>query len=296
MPRILILCALFLAGFSSFGWTAEESPSPAVAAQTSAVDIDSLEKPLYSPFIERYMLDELKQLRVDMAANKNQLLQQILDREHNSVDRGVAYATDTITYFFYLIAAVSSVLVIVGWTSIRDIKERVHSFADEEISKLVSEYEHRLESIEHQLMQKTQHIEENRDEIELTQEVQSLWLRAQQEHSSINKIEIYDQILKLQHENCEALTYKADAVLDLNEPQWAVNLCHQALKVDAQNSHAFYQLACAHSEMNQFEDAVHYLAKALEQSESYRQELSSDPALRPLADFQPFIDLVGKAA
>ena len=123
-----------------------------------------------SPFVELYVLEELKQLRSDMANQKHELIQQVVDREINSIDRGVQYATDTITYFFYLIAAASSVLVLVGWTSIRDIKERIHSVADQEIAKLIEVYEKRLHSIESQLNHKTELIEENREEIALTQE------------------------------------------------------------------------------------------------------------------------------
>ncbi len=252
--------------------------------------IDQQQEPLYTPFIERYMLDELKQLRIDQASAKQELIQQIVDREHQSVDRAVTYATDTVTYFFYLIAAATSVLVLVGWTSIRDIKERVHSLADEEISKLVLEYEKRLEAIESQLQQKTQHIEENREEIERTQEIQSLWLRAQQEASPEEKILIYDQLLKLRHDDCEALTYKADSVLELNEPQWAANLCHQALEIDPDNSHAFYQLACAYTAMDQFDEAMNYLAKALLRRRSYIDEISEDPALAPLVNHKVFKD------
>lgn len=255
--------------------------------------VESLDKPLYNPFVERYVLDELKQLRTDQAKAKQELIQQIIDREHRSVDRGVAYATDTITYFFYLIAAATSVLVLVGWTSIRDMKERVHSLADEEISKLIHEYEKRLAAMENQLQQKTQHIEENREEIELTQEIQSLWLRAQQDSSPANKITIYDDILKLRHEDCEALTYKADAVLELNEPQWAVNLCHQALKIDPDNSHAFYQLACAYTTLGQFDEALRFLAEALNRRDSYLEEVRKDAALEPLVNDEIFNDLPG---
>ncbi|MFT5375724.1 MAG: tetratricopeptide (TPR) repeat protein [Candidatus Latescibacterota bacterium] len=255
--------------------------------------IEDLNKPLYSPFVERYVLDELKQLRIDQAIIKHELMQQIVDREHNSVDRGVAYATDTITYFFYLIAASTSVLVLVGWTSIRDMKERVHALADEKISELIHEYAGRLETIETQLHQKTQHIEENREEIELTQDVQSLWLRAQQDSSPANKITIYDDILKLRHDDFEALTYKADAVLELNEPQWAANLCHQALKIDPENSHAFYQLACAYTAMEQFDEALRYLAEALSRRESYEEAIREDPALLKLVNHKVFNDLTG---
>ncbi|GAB2902726.1 hypothetical protein ACCI51_14125 [Microbulbifer echini] len=254
-------------------------------------EVETLSKAMYTPFVERYILDELKQLRVDQAQTKHELIQQIVDREHNSVDRAVTYATDTVTYFFYLIAGATSILVLVGWRSFQDIKERVHSLADEEISRLVQEYEKRLEVIESQLQQKTQHIEENREEIELTQEVQSLWLRAQQESSVANKIAVYDEILQLRREDVEALTYKADAVLELNEPQWAINLCHLALSIDHDNGHAFYQLACAHTTMGQFDEALRYLAEAIIRSESYREETLSDSALQPLVESESFKEL-----
>lgn len=287
MPRIVKIMSVFF--FTAYlGMSANAAQE---AAATTA-DVENLTEPLYSPFVERYVLDELKQLRVDQAATKNELLQQILDREHRSVDRGVEYATNTVTYFFYIIAAASSLLVLVGWTSIRDIKERVHSLADEEISRLITEYEVRLENMEVLMKQKTQHIEENREEIELTQELQSYWLRAQQEPSPANKIAIYDDILKLKHTDCEALTYKADAVLELNEPQWAANLCHQALKIDQENSHAFYQLACAYTAMNQMDDAIRYLREALNRRDSYLVDIKADPALQPLVENELFEELV----
>ncbi len=264
--------------------------SKAIQAENA---VEKQSQPLYTPFVERYVLDELKQLRIDMAQQKHELMQQVLDREHSSIDRAVTYSTDTITYFFYLIAAATSVLVLVGWTSIRDMKERVHSLADEEISRLVQEYEKRLENIESQLRQKTQHIEENREEIERTQEAQSLWLRAGQETSAAVKISIYDQILILRSDDCEALTYKADAVLELNEPQWAVNLCLQALQIDPANAHAFYQLACAYTVLEQPEQAVVYLKRALKKRESFREDIIHDEALTALHSFAPFRALMG---
>lgn len=260
------------------------APLPDAQAAEFEAEVDALNAPLYSPFIERYVLDELKQLRTDMAAQRHEMIQQIVDREINAVDKAVTYSTNTVTYFFYLIAGATSILVLVGWTSIREIRERVHSLADEEISKLVTEYEHRLHAIEQQLNQKTLHIEENREEIERTQELQSLWLRAAQENSATHKIGIYDQILKIKRDDCEALTYKADAVLELGEPQWASNLCHQALLIDPENSHAFYQLACAYSALGQLEEALYYLKEAIHRSESYRDEISQEPALEPLKE------------
>ena len=279
---ITLLSHIFILIITSSGVRAEMADKPIDAA------LDTLQKPLFQPFMERYVLDELKQLRIDQARSKQEIIQQIVDREIASVDRGVEYATSTITYFFYLIAAATSLMVLVGWSSLREIKEGARNFADAEISKVVQEYEQRLISIEDELREKRSQIEKNREEIEMTQEIQSLWLRAQQDSSPANKIAVYDELLKLRSDDCEALTYKADAVLELGEPQWAVNLCQQALKVDPDNSHAFYQLACAFTVMEQFDEAVRYLAEALNRSDSYVEEIRQDPALEALVNNEVF--------
>ncbi len=279
MPRILIGIFIFLLPFQLL--------AAETAQQDDAIEqkLEQLEQPLYTPFIERYVLDELKSLRTDMAAQRAELIQMSVDREYSAVDKAVTYATDTVTYFFYLIAAASSVLVVIGWSSIREIKERVHALADQEINSLISEYEQRLRAIEQQLSLETQQIEENREKIERTQEVQSLWLRAGQESSPTNKIAMYDQIMMIRPYDVEALTYKADAVLELGEPQWAANLCHLALESDPDNGHAFYQLACAHTAMDQLDDAVHFLQQAITRSETYREQCLSDPALSALQSY-----------
>lgn len=287
MSRIVLACLLLMLAL------------PALPKETATVDEDSinnavtaLQEPLYNPFVERYVLDELKQLRIDVAAQKSELIQQIVDREHSSVDRGVAYATDTVTYFFYLIAGATSILVLVGWSSMHEAKIRVQKLADEKISELILEYENRLSAIEQQLHQKTKHIEENREEIERTQEVQSLWMRAAQENSAANKIAVYDEILKLRGDDCEALSYKADAVLDLGEPQWAANLCHQSLELNPDNAHALYQLACAYTALENYDEALRNLKLVLNLVDTYREDMRDDPALAPLKDFEEFQNLI----
>ncbi|WP_101758392.1 tetratricopeptide repeat protein [Oceanicoccus sp. KOV_DT_Chl] len=285
MSRFIILVITLLLANFSYG---DSGDNDSKAEQ----EITELDKPLYSPFIERYMLDEVKQLRLDLSAQKVDYTKQIVDREHHSVDRAVAYATDTVTYFFYLVAGATSILVLVGWNSIHEAKTQVQSLADEKISALIKEYEDRLSVIEQQLQQKSKNIDDNREEIELTQNIQSLWLRAAQDIGPSNKIAVYDQILKLREDNCEALTYKADAVLDLGEPQWAINLCQQVLEINPDNDHALYQLGCAYTALEQYDEAIRYLTQAAALVESYREEMAVDPALKPLADFAPFQRLI----
>lgn len=289
MQRLALLAVMVVAAAA-----AADTPAVASGADEEAVReaVDSLEEPLYTPFIERYLLDEVKQLRIDMANQRQEMTEKIVDRDLMVSDKAMSYSANTVTYFFYLIAAVSSVLVIVGWTSIREIREKVHSVADKEVQKLVDMYEKRLRSIEQQLMQKSEHIDQNRQQIEKTQEMHALWLRAGQEHSEAAKIAVYDEILSLRGDDVEALTYKADTVLEFNEPQWAKNLCQQALSFDPTYGHAHFQLACANVALGNYEEAVAGLAKAVQLSETIIDDILHDDALAALREHPSFKDLL----
>jgi tetratricopeptide (TPR) repeat protein len=286
---IVLLPLLFAAGIQAQSLPEEQTRAAAEQAQQT---VEQLDAPLYSAFTERYILDELKALRTDMAAQRVEFIQQITDRQIEAVDRSVSYATNTVSNFFYIIAAVSSVLVIIGWTSIREMKEKMGSLADKELRKLIGAYEDRLREIEQQLREKSTYIDENREAIERTKEIHALWLRAAQESAPANKIALYDQILALNPKDCEALTYKADAALESNEPQWAINLCQRALQLDASNAHAFYQLACAHAALGHYDDAINFLTKALINGDARLDDFAKDPALQPLHHLPAFAELL----
>lgn len=268
------------------------APLPETHTQAMADTIEALESPLFKPFIERYILDELKSTREAMAALRVELSREVVDREHSATSKALSYASDTVTYFFYLIAGVSSILVIIGWNSLRDIRERVVTVAEAEVNKLVKEYESRLQAFERVLSQKTEAIEENKEQIERTQEIHALWMRAGLENAPSTKLALYDNILEIDPQNYEALTYKADAVLQMDEPQWAISLCQQALALDPDYSHAFYQLACASTQLEKHEEAIFYLGEALKRSEALRHLIETDTVLEPLREMKAYHELM----
>ena len=284
------------------------SPATALAASGEAVQgtdnavpnqqqvkarVDNLQEPLYTPFVERYILDEVKQLRKEIADTKVEIIRDVVDREMALANQSVRYATDTVTYFFYLIAGATSLLVFVGWNSIRDMRERIQNVADKEIAELVAQYEARMETIESQLRKRSEDIEKNQEEIDITRELHSLWLRAAQEPVTANRLTIYDHILQIDPNNTEAMTYKADVVLEMGEPRWAADLCGAALQIDADNAHACYQMACACAQLEHREQAIDYLRRALDLAESYREEMATDRALEPLHGLGAFEALCG---
>ena len=294
LPRRLlssILAALLLWPFSVMAQTTgNERGGP--AAEDVEQEIPELEDPMYTPFVELYLLEETKALRTELQNTRAELIEKVVDKELSVADKTMSYATDTVTYFFYLIAGATSILVVIGWNSIRDMRNQLTSLAEKRVNELVVEYETRLKSIEEQLQQKSDIIHKNQAEIERTNEVHSLWLKASQETSQQNKIAAYDRILDLRPDDVEALSFKADAVLEMQEPLWAISLCQRALKLDPENGHAHYQLACACAEIGRWDDAVTDLAKAVEISDAYRDDASVDPSFARLQEHQAFRDLI----
>ena len=255
-------------------------------------NVETLTKPMYNPFVERYVMDELKQLRVDMNDLHVDLTKEVVNRELTATTRAVGYATDTVTYFFYLIAGISSVLLLVGWNSIREIKDKVLNLADDKVNKVISQYEGRLEKLEEELHSKSMGITNAQKRLSRHQDIHSLWLKAAQEQILSNRLNIYDQILEIDPENAEAMTYKADTALEMDKPQWAINLCNQALLIDPENKHAFYQLAGAYALLNQPNEALLNLEKAISDAQGIEEEIISDPAFKSLLNNPKFQKLL----
>lgn len=290
--RRLVLLACLLASTSVLAQASNPTPPTKATEADVRARVEKLDKPMYNPFIERYLLDQVKELRTDLLNTRAELIEKVVDKELTVADKTMSYATDTVTYFFYLIAGATSILVVIGWNSIRDMRSQLTNLAEKRVNELVIEYEKRLKFIEEQLQQKSDIINRNQEEIERTNEVHSLWLKASQETSQQNKIAAYDRILDLRPDDVEALSYKADAVLEMQEPMWAISLCLRALKLAPDNGHPHYQLACAYAEIGRWEDAIESLSRAIEISDAYRDDASVDPSFQKLEHFDAFRRLV----
>lgn len=244
--------------------------------------VDELKKPLYNPFVENYILHEIKQLREENRNLKVELHETLAKKEIQMSNNVVNYATSTINNMFYIIAAATSLLVIVGWTSIKDTNEKVKNMIDEKTSKIIEEYEERLLNFERDLESRSKQVKRNQYEIEVTNTIHSLWLRASQESTPSGKVEIYDEILNIRPDEVEALAYKADAVLDMGEANWALNLTNQALEIDDSHANAYYQRAKIYAVLGQDENAILDLEKSIELNEQYVKEIENEQEFESL--------------
>ncbi|WP_107852188.1 tetratricopeptide repeat protein [Oceanimonas marisflavi] len=277
--------ALLLLCLSLPSVAAEPRPEPETGEATEEV------RTRLTPLMERYILDELKSLRTEMAQFRVNVKEEVVQKELGVADKAMSYANVTVTYFFYLLAGAASVLAIVGWQSLRELKKSARDYVETQMKQITETYERKLRQIERELQRKTKVIAENYREIERFQEVHALWLRASQEQSPQAKMDIYDQILHIKPGDLDALTHKADAALMMNERQWALSLCNRVMQVDPQNAHALYQRACANAGMGHEEQALSDLELAVENNVHLRHVAAEDEEFEPLRQHPRFIEL-----
>ncbi len=250
------------------------------------------------PLMERYILDELKSLRQEQQDLERKLTIQITDRELSVADKSMNYANVTVTYFFYIIAGVASLIALVGWQSLKEIKQNAKEMADARLDQITKEYEKKFLLLERDLKRKTRIITANNREIEIINEIHNLWLRAQNAQTAEQRIEVYDEILKIRPGDLEALIYKADAAMEINEFHWAMSICNRVLEVDDNNAHALYQRACAYSRLGAEEQAINDLQSSIDASASVRELAADEPdfdMLRGNPRFEALIEIYDKS-
>ena len=115
--------------------------------------------------------------------------------------------------FFYLIAGAASLFALIGWQSLKEIKDNTKQMADQQLRDIAEQYEKKFQLLERDLKRKTRIIAQNNKEIEIINEVHNLWLRSQSAQTPEQKIEVYDEILRIRPGDLEALTHKADAAM-----------------------------------------------------------------------------------
>ena len=228
------------------------------------------------PLMERYILDEIKSLRQSQQDLERRMIIEITDRELSVADKSLNYANVTVTYFFYIIAGVASMIAFVGWQSLREFKVNTKEMAENRLESIAQDYEKKFSALEQDLKRKTRIIGENNKEIEIINEVHNLWLRAQSMQTPEQKIEVYDEILHIRPGDLEALTYKADAAMEINEYNWALSICNRVLEVDDTNGPALYQRACAYARLGIEEQAIDDLQRALDASPSIKDLIACE--------------------
>jgi len=249
---------------------------------------------LERPLMERYILDELKSLRIDNLQLRNEVEKRLTKNEVTQTDRAARYMTDTIGNVFYLIAAATSILIFAGWNSLRDIRNKTEDIIEERVNKITLKYNTQMESLQERMTQQSKKILDNQNKIYNTQYIHSLWMRSNLETNPQSKIDIYDEIIKINTNDAEVYAYKADAVIDMDEYEWALNLSNKAIEIDAEYGYAYWQRSCANAALGNTKEAVADLIIAIKKSPNLKDEIENEEIFITLKESEEFKEFIGK--
>lgn len=243
---------------------------------------------LDKPLVERYILDELKDLRVENMKLRNEVERRISRTEVEQTDRAARYMTDTIANVFYLIAAATSILIFAGWNSLRDIRSKTETIVEERLNTITQKYNTQMQSIQDAMTLQSKKILDNQNKIYNTQYIHSLWMRSNLETNTQSRIDIYDEIIKVNANDAEVYAYKADAVLDMDEYEWALNLSNKAIEIDPEYGYAYWQRSCANAVLGNKSEAIKDLETAIEKSPNLKNEIDGEELFEKLKESEEF--------
>ncbi len=258
------------------------------SANADAPQITGVEKALEKPLIERYVIDELKDLRMQNMILRNEVEKRISRAEVEQTDRAARYMTDTIGNVFYLIAAATSILIFAGWNSFRDIKRKTEEIVETRLDKITEKYNSQMQSLQDALTLQSKKILDNQNKIYNTQYIHSLWMRSNLETNPQSRIDLYDEILKVNSADAEVYAYKADAVLDMDEYEWALSLSNKAIEIDSEYGYAYWQRSCANAVLGNINEAIEDLQTSIEKSPQLRDEIAGEALFENLKESEEF--------
>jgi len=270
---------LLIVLYSSSLYASEKAPS-------------ELNQLLKKPLIERYILDELKDLRIENMKLRNEVEKRLSKNEVQQTDRAARYMTDTIGNIFYLIAGATSILIFAGWNSLRDIRKKTETIVEERVNLITKKYNVKMQSLQDEMTLQSEKILDNQNKIYNTQYIHSLWIRSNLETNPQSKIDIYDEIININADDAEVYAYKADAVLDMDEYEWALNLSNKAIEIDPEYGYAYWQRSCANAMLENKNEAIIDLETAIQKSPNLKDDIESEELFENLKEREDFKKLL----
>ncbi|MGC9352003.1 MAG: tetratricopeptide repeat protein, partial [Sulfurovum sp.] len=98
--------------------------------------IESLKEPMYKPLIERYLIDEVKNLRIEQQNLRVETNEKIAQARVDVSDRAMNYMTNTVNIIFLILTAVASLIAIFGWKSLKDAREQTKLIVKQRLEEI----------------------------------------------------------------------------------------------------------------------------------------------------------------
>lgn len=116
----------------------------------------------------------MKELRTELERTRRELNTELNQRELSSVDRALSYNANTVNFFWIIITIAVTGFGLLGYRTMKDVKENFSSKFEKEVQKRVREEQKKLEvfmrKFENDQLKQSHEILKNQESIQKQQE------------------------------------------------------------------------------------------------------------------------------
>ncbi len=259
MKKILLILTFFIFSFLNV-FSAEITNEEIYETSSWVIIPDEID------WTDRFILTELKELRIDQETLKREIYQDIQAREMSTIDKALWYSANTVNFFFVLLTILIAWFWVVWWKTIGDIKNATKASMDRETTKIISQFQNKIE------------------ELEKEQKINILWRQYNTSDSDKEKINILDRIYFIKPESQFVTIEKSNVYLSMWLHEKVIELTDPIVTWDRakHQPHAFYNRACSFNAMGDKENAIAALNNLVTLAPDYRDMIQESEYLSNL--------------
>lgn len=225
---------------------------------------------------QRFILTELKELRIDQETLKRELYKEVQEREFSAVDKALSYSANTVNFFFVFITIIAMWFWIVWWRTLSDIKKSTKENMDRQSQKIIENFQKKIE------------------ELEKEQKINIYWRQYNVAESDKEKMDILDKINIIKPESRYVALERSNVYLSMGLYEKVIESVDLILSGERtkHQPHALYNRACAYHGLWDITNVISDLNHLLQLAPEYKDVILESELLAPCLANKQIQDLL----
>lgn len=207
---------------------------------------------------KRYILEEVKNLRIEVESLRREMQIEINKKQIETIDKALSYSANTVNYFFIIITLTIMWIWIFWWKSIKDVKNRWSNNFEKKVEKSIFESQRKLQELEKEQVRQSKQTLLDQENIIKKQESGYLWSQYNREESLRDKFKLLEEIseLEIEEETLSIQKEKSNLYIWLEMWDKALQVSTNALKEFEHETTFILNQAIALLMLDQKDDAI----------------------------------------
>lgn len=286
MKKVFLLFCLLWVSFTPT--YASELDDYILVSEETSQEATQLIVPDDISWTQRFILTELKELRIQNETLRRELNEELNKRELATVDRALSYSGNTVNFLWLIITMAMAGFWLVGWRTMKDVRENLTQNFEKEVQKNVRSQQRKLEEFmqkfEEEQLSQSKEIIQNQEHLQRKQEAAFHWSQFNREEDPVQKLELLDKVWAAGLEEDELLIYVERSSIYVVLWLWdkALETAEKWLELSSENTSLLYTKAEALVMLEETDDALKVINNILVIKPGMKDEILEDATFENL--------------